>query len=168
MTSTVPNFLPLEASAAGVVRNADLVAGLTGPSGPAGPIGPIGLPGPPGPPGAAGAPGATGPPGPSDAYVGNALTLPAGNYVVIGRGSVTNNSGAEILVTCSLSGQTSGTILTGTFHVPIGKRAAVPLTAVVRVQVASATVTLNCGTPPAGVTINPGIAAIQVANIHQQ
>jgi hypothetical protein len=78
-TSASANFLPLSLSAGVVLRNNDLVsgltgpagptgpAGLTGPSGPAGPAGPAGADGAPGPagaPGAPGTPGVAGPPGP--------------------------------------------------------------------------------------------------------
>jgi hypothetical protein len=69
-TSPSPSFIPLEVSAGRVLRNADLVAGLTGPAGPTGPAGAAGPAGPTGtgvagPPGANGLAGATGPTGPT-------------------------------------------------------------------------------------------------------
>lgn len=57
VTSPSAAFVPLSASPGLVLRNDDLLAGVTGPTGPPGPSGP------PGPAGAQGAPGATGPPG---------------------------------------------------------------------------------------------------------
>ena len=60
VTSPAANFVPLQASAAGVIRNADLVTGLTGPPGLPGATGATGGTGPPGLPGATGATGAKG------------------------------------------------------------------------------------------------------------
>ena len=74
-TSSSPAFIPLSVSAGRVLRNGDLVSGLTGPAGPPGPtgpigpaglagsIGPIGPAGPTGPAGISGAIGSTGPTG---------------------------------------------------------------------------------------------------------
>jgi hypothetical protein len=65
-TSPSPSFLPVDLSPGRILRNADLIGGLTGAPGPAGPPGAPGAQGPPGlpgPPGATGAAGATGPPG---------------------------------------------------------------------------------------------------------
>ncbi|MEZ5292437.1 MAG: hypothetical protein R2745_15250 [Vicinamibacterales bacterium] len=55
ITSGSPAFLPPHPSASRALRNADLVAGLTGAPGPPGPAGPAGVAGPAGPPGPAGA-----------------------------------------------------------------------------------------------------------------
>ena len=75
--SPSPSFAPLTASPGRIVRNGDLVHGLSGPPGPAGPPGPPGpagatgpagadgAVGPAGPAGTPGLPGVTGPPGPS-------------------------------------------------------------------------------------------------------
>ena len=60
VTSTAPNFVPLQMSPVSAVRNGDLVGGLpstAGLQGPAGPPGPSGATGPAGPPGSTGAPG---------------------------------------------------------------------------------------------------------------
>ena len=68
VSSPVPSFVPPSPSVGVVVRNGDLVAGLTGPEGPQGPQGPPGVAGPAGPqgaPGAIGPPGANGPTGPT-------------------------------------------------------------------------------------------------------
>jgi Collagen triple helix repeat (20 copies) len=92
-TSPSPAFAPLAISTGRVVRNRDLVSGLTGPPGPTGPPGETGAQGLPGPqgsigpsgpqglPGAVGATGLTGPAGPAGATrpVGPAgATGPAG------------------------------------------------------------------------------------------
>jgi trimeric autotransporter adhesin len=61
VTSTSPVFIPPDASNSLVLRNGDLVRGLTGPQGPPGPAGPTGPPGP------AGAAGPIGPQGPTGA-----------------------------------------------------------------------------------------------------
>ncbi len=62
VTSPSPAFDPLVASQGRIVRNGDLVTGLSGPPGPQGEMGP---PGPAGPAGVAGPPGLTGPTGPA-------------------------------------------------------------------------------------------------------
>ncbi len=64
VTSTVPNFVPLQVAPGNVVVNGDL-AGLaaSGLVGPAGPTGPAGAQGPAGPAGATGAAGPQGPAG---------------------------------------------------------------------------------------------------------
>lgn len=103
VTSPSAAFVPLSASAGLVLRNDDLLSGVTGapgpagpsgPTGPQGPAGPQGTPGPPGatgsqgPPGATGAPGATGPQGPAGpsslmAYyngTGTVSTVPSGTW----------------------------------------------------------------------------------------
>lgn len=59
---TNSSFLPPTPSRSVVIRNGDLVGGVTGPPGPEGPVGPAGPPGPQGLPGPQGPPG--GPPGP--------------------------------------------------------------------------------------------------------
>ena len=62
-TSSAPTFVPIALSPGRVLRNGDLVGGLSGPGGPQGPVGPTGLTGPSGatgPSGPAGATGATG------------------------------------------------------------------------------------------------------------
>ncbi len=59
-TSPSPSFTPLDASDGIVLRNGELVAGLTGPPGPEGPPGPQGPPGPSGPQGPPGPQGCTG------------------------------------------------------------------------------------------------------------
>ncbi len=67
-TSPTIAFAPIALSPGRIVRNADLVDGLTGPQGPAGapgPMGPIGPVGPLGPIGLTGATGAAGPMGPA-------------------------------------------------------------------------------------------------------
>jgi hypothetical protein len=64
-TSPTIAFAPLALSPGRIVRNADLVDGLTGPQGPAGPAGPVGPVGPMGPIGLTGATGAAGPMGPA-------------------------------------------------------------------------------------------------------
>ena len=58
------DFVPPTASAALVLRNADLVAGIVGTAGPQGPAGPEGPAGPVGPAGSAGPAGPAGPTGP--------------------------------------------------------------------------------------------------------
>jgi hypothetical protein len=101
--SPAPAFVPLDLSPGRVLRNGDLVAGLTGPAGATGPAGPAGAAGatgatgatgstgpagPPGPPGATGPTGATGPQGPAGQGFGG--TCPAGQYLrgVAGNGSL--------------------------------------------------------------------------------
>lgn len=64
VTSTSPAFNPPVASPRRIVRNADLVAGLSGPPGPQGETGPPGPSGPQGPAGAVGPAGPIGPAGP--------------------------------------------------------------------------------------------------------
>ncbi len=64
-TSPTIAFAPMALSPGRIVRNADLVDGLTGPQGPAGPAGPAGPVGPMGPIGLTGATGAAGPMGPA-------------------------------------------------------------------------------------------------------
>jgi Phage Tail Collar Domain/Collagen triple helix repeat (20 copies) len=64
-TSPTIAFAPMALSPGRIVRNADLVDGLTGPQGPAGPAGPVGPVGPMGPIGLTGATGAVGPMGPA-------------------------------------------------------------------------------------------------------
>ncbi len=59
VTSPSAAFSPLSASPGVVLRNDDLLSGVTGPAGPAGPTGSVG------PPGASGVTGATGPQGPA-------------------------------------------------------------------------------------------------------
>jgi hypothetical protein len=90
VTSTSPNFVPLQASHVWVVRNGDLVAGLTGPPGPAGPAGPAGPMGPAGPNGIAGPTGPTGPIGPTGATGPIGPTGPAGPAGTIAADSVTS------------------------------------------------------------------------------
>jgi hypothetical protein len=63
VTSTSPNFIPPQPSPVGVIRNGDLVSGLTGPPGPTGAVGPPGPPGSQGPQGATGSQGPVGPQG---------------------------------------------------------------------------------------------------------
>ncbi len=63
VTSASPAFDPLLASPGRIVRNGDLVTGLSGPAGPRGEIGPPGPVGPSGPPGLTGPQGVAGPAG---------------------------------------------------------------------------------------------------------
>jgi hypothetical protein len=72
-TSPSPAFNPLSVSTGIVLRNGDLVGGLTGAPGPTGPAGPPGAPGGTGPMGPSGA---AGPPGPAGVVATNA----AGSY----------------------------------------------------------------------------------------
>jgi hypothetical protein len=77
-TSPSPSFVPIEVSPGRVLRNADLVVGLTGPTGPTGPAGPAGPTGASGVAGPAGPAGATGPAGPPGATGAIGPTGPAG------------------------------------------------------------------------------------------
>ena len=79
--STSPGFVPLQASAVGVVRNGDLIGDLNGLQGPEGPPGP---PGPPGMPGPAGAMGPAGPSGPAGAVGPIGIAGPVGPTGALG------------------------------------------------------------------------------------
>jgi hypothetical protein len=86
-TSTAPDFTSLFLSPGRVLRNGDLVAGLSGPVGPAGPAGPTGPPGPPGvagPAGPQGPGGATGPVGPAGPTGPQGPQGPSGTQALFG------------------------------------------------------------------------------------
>jgi hypothetical protein len=144
-------------------------AGLTGATGAPGPAGPAGATGPAGPTGATGAtgaPGATGPRGPSDVWLrSDSVTLPAGQYAVWGRVYVNNGSASEYTVSCSVSGGSSSGSFLGVADVPAGKEASVPVLGSVTTTAAFPTVSLACGTPPAGVSLGRGLVAIQVETL---
>jgi hypothetical protein len=168
VTSFSTRFSTLEASAAAVVRNGDLVKGLEGPPGPVGPAGPAGQPGPTGP---IGAPGATGPRGPSDAWVGgNTVVLPAGNFILMTQVQVANTTGSDAAVTCNLSftGNNGGIAFApaGT-SVPGGRQGNVTILGTSDIQSGPGTITGNCGALPGGVTATFHITAIQTGTIHQ-
>ncbi len=81
VTSASPTFVPALLSPGRIVRNADVVGGLSGPAGPAGPPGARGSPGARGDAGAtgpAGPAGDVGPPGPSGPLGPAGLTGPIG------------------------------------------------------------------------------------------
>jgi hypothetical protein len=87
VTSESPTFVPAALSPGRILRNADLVVGLSGPPGPAGPTGSqgpagsqgqLGLPGATGPAGPIGPVGAVGPMGPAGAEGPIGATGPAG------------------------------------------------------------------------------------------
>jgi hypothetical protein len=109
--STSPGFIPLVASNSKVVRNQDLISGLTGPAGPAGPTGPTGPAGPAGPLGLTGPQGPTGPQGiPGAAGTpGTQLTLAA---VVEANGTVTWKS-SDVTVTRTGVGAYTVTVTAG-------------------------------------------------------
>ncbi len=104
VTSTNAAYVPHAVSSSVVLRNADLISGLTGPAGPAGPTGPVG---PAGPAGTAGPTGPTGPQGAS----GTSLTLAA---VVNADGTVVWKS-ADITVVKGGAGIYTITVPPGTF-----------------------------------------------------
>jgi hypothetical protein len=136
VTSFSPRFDSIAASVGAVVRNGDLVTGLSGPPGPegergpegpagpagpagltgpagadgaAGPAGPAGPIGPTGPRGATGPQGFTGPRGPSDGWRrGGTMTLPVGDFILIAQVQLVNNGPFEVGMTCNLH-------FTGTF-----------------------------------------------------
>jgi collagen type VII alpha len=183
VTSTSPNFIPLQASPVGVVRNGDLVTGLTGPPGPegppgpAGPAGPTGATGATGPPGPTGATGPTGPPGPtgatgprgpSDGWFGApSLTLPTGKYLVWGRAFITNSSGATLNTTCQLNftGSGSWSVSFGATSIPNGVNGSTVTIARRDVTGASSVVTLNCSPLPTGASLFPSLMAIKVETL---
>jgi Collagen triple helix repeat (20 copies) len=174
--STNSNFNPLQASQVGVVRNGDLVSGLSGPPGPEGPPGPQGAAGPAGPPGPAGAPGPVGPigpvgpRGPSDAWRGNTLTLPAGRFMLTVRVQIENNSFVEVGMTCNLS--VSATNNAGIIYSPAmgnvraSHRDTLIILGEADVVSGTGTITGSCGSLPAGVTAHFSMMAIQVAAVH--
>lgn len=92
VTSTAPNFVPLQASGGLVLRNADLVRNLTGPQGPQGPAGPTGATGPQGPIGETGPPGPAGPTGATGAQGTAGPAGPTGNT---GPAGPTGATGAQ-------------------------------------------------------------------------
>ena len=100
-TSSSPSFLPLAVSQGAVIRNGELVAGLTGPPGPTGPegppgaTGPIGATGPPGTTGATGSTGAgaTGATGPAGATGNTGLTGATGSTGPTGATGATGPPG---------------------------------------------------------------------------
>jgi hypothetical protein len=103
-----------------------------------------------------------------EAFSGLPLNLPAGSYLLTGRTYAINASGAEYLVTCSFATTAtggSGFSAASFQHVPSGKRASLPLVALMAFDEA-ATVTVNCGTLPAGVAVFHAVAAVKVAAIH--
>jgi hypothetical protein len=167
-TSFAPKFDSLEASAAVVVRNNDLVKDLTGPVGPQGPAGPTGAPGPVGP---AGPQGFTGPRGPSDAWPGgNTVVLPAGKFMLVTQVQIANTSGSEVSMRCNLffSGNNGGiTYADAATSVRAGRNGSVTLLGTSEILTAPGTITGNCGSLPAGVTATFHIHAIQVGTIHQ-
>jgi Phage Tail Collar Domain len=79
-TSPSPTFLPVNLSPGRILRNADLIGGLTGAPGPAGPPGPAGAQGPPGSQGPQGPQGPAGPPGTQALFGSNT------NWGAAGRG----------------------------------------------------------------------------------
>jgi hypothetical protein len=183
--STNQNFNPLQASQVGIVRNGDLVSGLSGPAGPEGPPGPQGADGPQGPPGpqgAAGPPGPTGPTGatgpvgptgprgPSDAWRGNTLTLPAGHFMLIVRVQLENNSLVEVGMTCNLSisaSNNAGVIYSpASGSVRASRRDTLTILGEADVVFGTGTITGSCGSLPAGVTASFSMTAIQVAAVH--
>lgn len=173
-TSTVPSFIPLQASPVAVIRNGDLVTGLNGPAGPTGPQGPTGLQGPTGPSGVTGLPGATGPigvtgpTGPSTGFrMNSSLSLPAGgSFLIWGRLNVTNNSGGALQVECSIAGLSGFNVAIGRAYVLNGSAATVPVIGSGTTSAAtSVTVTAGCGSLPAGVTLTTALMAIQVGTL---
>lgn len=134
VTSPSAAFAPLAASTGAVIRNGDLVSGLTGPPGPAGPegavgpAGPAGPSGPPGPQGAPGPPGATGPAGPTGA------TGPSGTT---GQSASAAFGSSALTITPTTITQTLIPGLTQTITVPSG--ASVYVSSVGSLQTASAT-----------------------------
>jgi collagen triple helix repeat protein len=177
VTSFSPQFDPLEASAAAVIRNGDLVKGLEGPpgpEGPAGPAGPTGLTGPQGPiglQGPAGPQGLTGPRGPSDAWRGGgSVTLPVGDFLLITQVQIENNSPYEVGMTCNLyfSGIYGGiTYAPASDSVRSGRRSTLIIIGSADIVNGTGTITGSCGSLPAGITATFHIAAIQVATLHQ-
>jgi len=137
VTSPSAAFAPLAASAGGVIRNGDLVSGLTGPPGPTGPAGAVGPAGPAGPAGPPGPPGATGPAGPPGA------TGPAGPTGATGPSGTTGQSASVafgssgLTITPATTTQTLIPGLTQTVTVPSG--ASVYVSSVGSLQTASAT-----------------------------
>jgi hypothetical protein len=168
VTSTNPDFIPLEASPVGVVRNGDLVTGLTGPPGPEGPPGPAGPTGPTGATGPPGLTGATGPRGPSDGWFGApSLTLPTGKYLVWGRAFISNNSGATLNTTCQLNftGAGSWSVSFGATSIPNGVNGSTITIARRDVTGPSSVATLACSPLPAGTVLTPSLMAIQVETL---
>ena len=114
VTSTAPNFVPLQVSPVSAVRNGDLVGGLpstAGPQGPAGPPGPSGATGSAGPSGPTGAPGATGPQGAAGPAGPPGPTGPAGATSVLVRtrfALAQANSSGEVLVPCAAGERATG------------------------------------------------------------
>jgi len=106
-TSPSNTFLPVAVTSGRVLRNLDLVSGLSGPVGPAGPVGPVGPAGPVGQTGATGATGIQGPAG----TPGTLLTLSA---VVNADGTVVWKS-ADLTISRTGVGQYSVAVTPGLF-----------------------------------------------------
>ena len=158
-----------------VVRNGDLVTGLEGPPGPEGPsgptgaqgaIGPLGPMGPQGPAGPIGPQGLTGPRGPSDAWrAESTLVLPVGKFVLLTQVQIVNNSAAEVNPNCNLffNGTSGGVSYANPYlHVPALRRGNVTFMGSVNILNGTGTVTVNCGTLPAGVLAGFHMTAIKV------
>lgn len=174
VTAFSPQFETLEASAAAVVRNRDLVEGLEGPAGPQGPTGPAGpqgLMGPIGPQGPAGPQGFTGPRGPSDGWrSGGTVTLPVGNFILITQVQITNNSPYEVGMSCNVhfNGTYGGIVYApAAGSVRSGQRGNLVILGSADIVNGTGTITGSCGSLPAGVTATFHIAAIQVGTLHQ-
>jgi hypothetical protein len=139
------------------------------PRGPRGIQGVAGAPGAKGDTGAPGAKGDTGPRGPSDAYIPAAqfhMTLPAGDYVLLGTqkfvsGGASPSAGS---LDCKLDAP-SGAFEDGAQSYASGETATVTVLAPLHLD-SSITVSLDCGATGDGTFSDAHFVAIQVGAIH--
>lgn len=154
-------------------------AELIGPQGPAGPQGPMGATGPAGPTGPTGPQGPAGANGVAHAYVDSgqygdvildnsfpvvaSVTVPAGSYLIFGKGGLTNFDGSDQDATCKLSTGDSTSLRLAAQGGP-GK-----VSVTVQDQASNVangtTITMTCATFN-GQMINPKLTAIAVSAIN--
>ena len=135
-TSTAPDFRPLEVSASVVIRNADLSPAADAWFVGGSPFASISLPG------------------------------PKRNFMVWGTVFINNTTGAEYHAACTVGGANlSGSVALAVGDVPGGRQITMPLLSLITTT-APTTVTVHCGSPPAGITVGAAIAEMEVGVIH--
>jgi hypothetical protein len=107
-------------------------------------------------------------PAPEADFVGGSpsasLPLPGlQQFMVWGTVFINNTTGAEYHASCTVGGSNiSGSVALAVADVPPGKQITLPLLSLITTTAATS-VTVHCGTPPAGITVGAAIARIRVS-----
>ncbi len=109
-------------------------------------------------------------PAPEADFVGGSptasLPLPGlQQFMVWGTVFINNNTATEYHASCTVAGSNiSGSVALAVADVPPRKRITLPLLSLVTTTAAT-TVTVHCGSPPAGITVGAAIARMRVAEV---